>query len=93
MKKWRMVGEPCTCCKDVVELLSYEKDNQIVFSLCKILLLEDVFRNDANHWVYALIIPDDKYPILISDACAKSILENPNTGFDLIFNRHFDRYR
>ncbi len=92
MSHYHIVEEPLTCCGDVVELVSFEKAGRPSFSLCKFLLLDDTLRSNSNRWVYALMVPNDKYPILISDACMKSILEDPDSAFELVFNRHFDRY-
>lgn len=92
MERFRMVGEACTCCGDVVELISCEEGG-LSFSLCKILLLDDVLRGNSDQWVYALIMKDDKFPILISHHCAKTILDDPKSGIELVRNRRFDRYR
>lgn len=93
MEQFRMVGEACTCCGDVVELISLKKEGGLSFSLCRILLLDDVLRGSSNQWVYALILENDKFPILISNHCAKTILDDPESGVELVRNRHFDRYR
>lgn len=93
MGHYHIVEEPLTCCGDVVELASFEKAGRPSFSLCKFLLLEDTLRSNSNRWVYALMVENDKYPILISATCMKSILEDPDSAFELVFNRHFDRYR
>lgn len=87
-------NEIVTCCGDVVELL-YHKGNlgEHTFSLCKTLVLEDTDRSSSDNWVYMLITKGDKYPIIITEECAKSILENPEKGKTLVFCRHLDRYR
>lgn len=83
-----------TCCGDVRELL-YHKGNlgEHTFSLCKTLVLEDTDRSNSDNWVYMLITEGDQYPIIITEECAKSILEDPEKGKTLVFCRHFDRYR
>jgi len=87
-------NEIVTCCGDVVELL-YHKGNsgEHSFSLCKTLVLEDTDRRDSGNWSYMLIIQKDQYPIIITEECAKSILENPEKGKKLVYSRWLDRYR
>ena len=83
-----------TCCGDVRELLYYEGDlGEHTWSLCKTLVLEDTDRSNSDNWVYMIITKGDKYPIMITEECAKSILEDPEKGKTLVFCRHFDRYR
>ena len=83
-----------TCCGDVRELLYHEGNSgEHTWSLCKTLVLEDADRSNSDNWVYMIITVGDKYPIIITEECAKSILENPEKGNTLTFCRHFDRYR
>lgn len=85
-----------TCCGDVRELL-YHKGNsdEHTFSVCKAVVLEDADDRTrfSDNWVYMIIVEKDQYPIIITEECAKSILENPEKGKNLVFNRWFDRYR
>lgn len=83
----------CTVCGDVEELLAYAGSEGRHYALCRIRELDDVSRHTSNNWVYMLFIEDDMYPIVITEKCAKSILENPEEGATLAFNRWFDRYR
>ena len=83
-----------TCCGDVRELLYHEGNSgEHTWSLCKTLVLEDTDRSNSDNWVYMIITKGDQYPIIITEECAKSILENPEKGNTLTFCRHFDRYR
>lgn len=83
-----------TCCGDVVRLLHHEGNSrEHTWSLCKTLVLEDTDRSNSDNWGYMIITKGDKYPITITEECAKSILENPEKGKTLVYNRHFDRYR
>ena len=83
-----------TCCGDVRELLYYKGSlREHTWSLCKTLVLEDTDRSNSDKWVYMIITKGDKYPIIITEECAKSILEDPEKGNTLTFCRHFDRYR
>ena len=83
-----------TCCGDVRELLYHEGDlGNHTWSLCKTLVLEGTDRSNSDNWVYMIITKGDKYPIIITEECAKSILDNPEKGNTLTFCRHFDRYR
>lgn len=83
-----------TCCGDVVRLFYHEGNSgEHTWSLCKTLVLEDTDRSHSDNWVYMIIKKGDKYPIIITAECAKSILENPKKGKTLVFNRFFDRYR
>ena len=83
-----------TCCGDVVELLCYKGNSgERSFSLCKTLMLENTERRDSDKWIFMLIIEGDKYPVIITEDCAKSILDTPRKGEKLSYNRWFDRYR
>lgn len=87
---------PLTGCFDVLELLNYDAEDKPYcrsFTLCKTLVIEGLDRETSNNWVYMLIIEDDKFPIIISEDCAKKILADPIKGGNLLFNRFFDRYR
>ena len=83
-----------TCCGDVVELL-YHKGNlgERSFSLCRTLTLENPQRSNSDKWSYMLIVENDNYPIIITEECAKIILENPEQGKKLVYNCWMDRYR
>lgn len=83
-----------TFCGDVRELLYNEGNSgEHTFSLCKTLVLEGTDRSNSDNWVYMLITKGDPYPIIITEECAKSILEDPEKGKTLVYCRHFDRYR
>ena len=87
-------NELLTCCGDV-ELLYHVKGDlgERSFSLCKTLVLEDTKRNASGKWCYMLIVENDHYPIIITEECANTILENPEQGKFLVYNRWMDRYR
>lgn len=86
--------ERVTCCGDVVKLLDYKGErNERSFSLCKTVVLKDTERTESDKWIYMLILKNDKYPVIITEECARSILENPKKGETLAYNRWFDRYR
>ena len=83
-----------TCCGDVRELLIHKGNiGEHTWSLCKTLVLENTERSNSDKWVYMLITKGDKYPIIITEECANSILEDPEKGKTLVYCRHFDRYR
>ena len=85
-----------TCCGDVRELLYHEGNlSEHTFSVCKAVVYEDAEHRSriTDNWVYMLIVKGDNYPIIITEECAKSILENPEKGKTLAYNLHFDRYR
>ncbi len=87
-------NEKLTCCGDVIELL-YHKGNfgERSFSLCKTLVLENTQCNDYGMWIHMLIVENDRYPIIISEECAKTILKNPEQGQNIVYNRWLDRYK
>ena len=83
-----------TCCGDVRELLYHEgNSSRLTFSVCKTLVYEDTDRRNSDNWVYMLIVEGHTYPIIITEECAKSILENPEKGYTLACNLNFARYR
>ena len=83
-----------TCCGDVVELLQHNAEfGEHSFTLCKTLVLENTDRSHSGKWSYMLIVDKDRFPIIITEECAKKILENPEQGKTLAYNRWMDRYR
>lgn len=85
-----------TCCGDVREMLYHEGNSrEHTWSLCKTLVVYDAEHRSTldDKWVYMIITKGDKYPIIITEECAKSILDDPEKGNTLTFCRHFDRYR
>ena len=89
-----MPEQECTCCGDIVQLLSYEGSvGEHSFTLCKTLELSDTERKESGRWVHLIIVDNDKYPIVITDDCAKTILEDIEKGKKLVYSRWLDRYR
>ena len=76
-----------TCCGDVVKLLSsYGSKDGYSFSLYKTLELADTSRKTTGNWIYFIISEQYKYPIVITQECAESIMEEPIKGIALVFN-------
>lgn len=83
-----------TCCGDVVELLVYDSkgtERSRNYSLLKIKYNGGIYA--PSSWIYAMLIEDDKYPILIHEEIAQIILDDPEKGGHWAFNFWLDRYR
>lgn len=89
--KYTIVEKSRTVSGDVVDLLYYQGEyGERSYTLCKTLMMPD---KESNHWIYMLLVQDDPYPLVITETCAKAILENPTVGATLVFNHWFHRYR
>lgn len=84
--------EACTCCYDVEKLLEFKGGNEVrdytLYRTTRIRADRSVYDE-----IYFLLIEDDKFPIIITENVAESILKNPDEGEKLAYNRWFDRYR
>lgn len=88
------LNEECTCNGDVVRLVwsSGRKGPHCrMFSLYKTLIIDN--QRVPQGWIYFILENNDKFPIIITEEAAKEIMENPEIGDTLAFNRYLDRYR
>ena len=87
--------EDQTCCGDVTRILSYttpissEKRGYTLYKTSTI----GINREYSKLYVYFMMIQEDNLPLFITEEAAQQILNDPEKGERLAYNRWFDRYR
>ena len=85
--------EYLTVCRDVEKIMKFKgkyADSRVI-SLCKTIAV-DCDRNCYED-VYFLKYEGDDLPIILTKEAAEEIIENPDSGVNLVNMRWFDRYK